>query len=186
MWLPVPHGSSRDASARPDSKLDLDSVQFYNRSIMRRDDPSEKLRKAGLVPTIQRLAVLEWLSQTVQHPTAHQVLAAVRRRFPSISRATVYNTLDALTRAGMILRLNVDPEVARYDADLSPHVHFRCRVCRKVYDVAAACAAPADLHARGHLVESVYTYAYGVCAACRDKAGNGPPRTHRKEARRAP
>jgi Fur family peroxide stress response transcriptional regulator len=128
---------------------------------------AETLREAGLVPTIQRLAILEWLIKTSQHPTADQVLSAVRKKFPSISRATVYNTLDALTKAGMILRLNVDPTVARYDADLDRHAHFRCRICRKVYDIAARGERPIGANADGHLVESVRTYAYGVCAECR-------------------
>ncbi len=128
------------------------------------------LRKVGLIPTIQRLAILECLRESRQHPTADQVLAAVKRKFPSISRATVYNTLDALTKAGMILRLTVDPAVARYDADLDPHAHFRCRVCGEVYDVEVKDGKPIDVRAAGHLVESVCTYAYGVCARCREES----------------
>jgi len=129
----------------------------------------EMLRDAGLVPTIQRLAVLRCLQDTTKHPTADQVLSAVRKRFPSISRATVYNTLDALTKAGMALRLNVDPVAARYDADLSPHAHFRCRVCQKVYDIKVKDGELVDVSTDGHLVESVRTYAYGVCSSCREK-----------------
>ncbi len=131
------------------------------------------LRDVGLVPTIQRLAVLDCLTKSKLHPTADQVLLAVRKRFPSISRATVYNTLDALTKAGMVLRLNVNPTAARYDANLSPHDHFRCRVCQKVYDIAMKDGNPIDVNTDGHLVESVRTYAYGVCASCREKSG--PP-----------
>ena len=138
---------------------------------MRSDVHAEMLREVGLVPTIQRLAVLEWLCKTESHPTADQVLTAVRKKFPSISRATVYNTLDALTRAGMVLRLTVDPTATRYDADLKPHAHFRCRVCQKVYDIELKAEKPIDVNAAGHLVESVRTYAYGVCASCREKEG---------------
>ena len=136
---------------------------------MRPQDHAETLREVGLVPTIQRLAILDWLSKSDQHPTADQVLVAVRKKFPSISRATVYNTLDALTKAGTILRLNVDPVVARYDGDLDPHAHFRCRVCGKVYDIATTDGMPIDVSADGHLVESICTYAYGVCGSCLEK-----------------
>ena len=133
---------------------------------MRQQDHAETLREVGLVPTIQRLAILDWLSKSDQHPTADQVLVAVRKKFPSISRATVYNTLDALTKAGTILRLNVDPTVARYDADLGPHAHFRCRICGKVYDIETDGTKPLDVNADGHLIESVRTYAYGICSVC--------------------
>ena len=147
------------------------------------------LREVGLVPTIQRLAILECMQKTKLHPTADQVLSTVREKFPSISRATVYNTLDALTRARIVLRLNVDPTVARYDADLAPHAHFRCRVCGKIYDIKLGNGRPVDVNADGHLVESVYTYAHGVCASCRKKNLGGPttdneesPQTGKPEA----
>ena len=97
----------------------------------------------------------------------------MRKKYPSISRATVYNTLDALTRAGVVLRLTVDPAATRYDADLKPHAHFRCRICQKVYDIELRDEEPTGLNADGHLVESVRTYAYGVCASCREK-GTSP------------
>jgi Fur family peroxide stress response transcriptional regulator len=127
---------------------------------------AEKLRRLGLTPTIQRLAILEFLESTVSHPTADEVLAHVQRKYPTMSRATVYNTLDALTKAGGILRVTVDPAVARYDADVEPHVHFRCRICGTVYDIAVDREADLADHVEGHHIESVRTYAYGVCAAC--------------------
>ena len=140
---------------------------------MRSAEHTKVLRQVGLVPTIQRLAILDCLSRSKQHPTADQLHLAVQKKFPSISRATVYNTLDALTKAGMVLRLSVDPTVARYDADLGPHAHFRCRACQKVYDIGVKNGRPIDVNADGHLVESVHTYAYGICASCREKGG--PP-----------
>ena len=147
--------------------LDLDSVSKYSLSNMRRDEQAAMLRDVGLVPTIQRLAVLDLLCRTHSHPTADQLLSAVRKKHPSISRATVYNTLDALTRAGVILKLTVDPSATRYDANLGPHAHFRCRICGKVYDIPARKGWPIDAECDGHRVETVRTYAYGVCAACR-------------------
>lgn len=140
------------------------------------------LREVGLVPTIQRLAILECMQKTKLHPTADQVLSTVRERFPSISRATVYNTLDALTRARIVLRLNVDPAATRYDADLAPHAHFRCRVCGKIYDIKLDNGRPVDVNADGHLVESVYTYAHGVCASCLENEEVVPPRSDQAES----
>jgi Fur family transcriptional regulator, peroxide stress response regulator len=132
---------------------------------------SEKLRALGLKPTIQRLAVLEYLEDTKSHPTADAVLAHVQKKHPTISRATVYNTLEALTRSGVILRITVDPSVARYDADLGPHAHFRCRICNKVYDVIVDDETPIGEVIEGHHVETVRTYAYGVCSTCLAKGG---------------
>ncbi len=130
---------------------------------------AERLRALGLTPTIQRLAILEYLEGTTAHPTADQVLAHVQRRFPTMSRATVYNTLDALTKAGGILRITLEPTVARYDADVGPHVHFQCRICGTVYDITTDQKLSLDECVDGHHVESTRTYAYGVCSACSNK-----------------
>jgi Fur family peroxide stress response transcriptional regulator len=126
----------------------------------------EKLRNLGLTPTIQRVAVLEYLEGTRSHPTADQVLAVLREKYPSVSRATIYNTLEALTKAGAILKLSFDAPAARYDADTNPHGHFQCRVCGKLEDIELPEIAGLKGLAHGRRVETVRLYAYGVCASC--------------------
>jgi len=132
----------------------------------RGEERSARLRKLGLIPTVQRLAVLEYLDSADTHPTAEEVYAAIRKRLPTISRATVYNTLDALTKSRAILRLTIDPTASRYDGLDETHTHFYCRICHKVYDIELpARSFPEEVN--GHKIEEVQTYAYGVCAACR-------------------
>jgi len=133
------------------------------------EERSARLRKLGLIPTIQRLAVLEYLDNTDKHPTAEKVYASIREKLPTISRATVYNTLDLLTKSQAILRLTIDPTAARYDAADAPHPHFFCRICQRVYDIELPQARPSPDEAAGHKIEAVQTYAYGICAACRRK-----------------
>jgi len=127
------------------------------------------MRDVGVMPTMQRLAILEYLEGTKSHPTADEVYVNARKTCPTIARATVYNTLEALTKAGTILQLTVDPAAARYDADLGPHVHFRCRLCGEVYDIDVNQEPCLGGLVKGHRVESVRTYAFGVCASCREK-----------------
>ena len=128
---------------------------------------STRLRKLGLVPTIQRVAVLEFLEDNYTHPTAEEVYCGVKTRFPSISKATVYNTLDVLKKAGTIRELTIAREAARYDYDPSPHPHFLCRVCENLIDVDLPCPIRPGDEVLGHKVESVQTYLYGVCSQCR-------------------
>ena len=139
----------------------------------------EKLKKAGISPTIQRVAILKCLEESHDHPTADEVYAKLRHDYPTIARATVYNTLDALTKAGAILRLTIDPTACRYDADLEPHVHFRCRVCGRLFDLPSG---PPDrlAQADGHRVESIRTYAYGVCADCLEEEPDGDSTTTKR------
>ena len=128
---------------------------------------AEDLRRLGLVPTVQRLAILKLLEETRAHPTAEDVYANLKRRFPSLSRATVYNALDALKRAGTVVELTIDREAARYDGHAAPHPHFLCRECGTLYDVDLPCSIrPGDL-VLGHEVERVQVCLDGICQACR-------------------
>lgn len=129
---------------------------------------ADVLKALGLKPTIQRLAVLAFLEENRTHPTADQVYSGVRKRFPSIAKATVYNALDALERAHAIRKLTIERGAARYDANPHPHPHFLCRICGTLYDVMLPCPIrPGDV-VLGNRIEEVHTYLYGVCAACRD------------------
>ena len=128
---------------------------------------SKRLRELGLVPTIQRIAVLEFLEKNHTHPTAEEVYCGVKTRFPSISKATVYNTLDVLKKAGTIRELTIAREAARYDYDPSSHPHFLCRICGNLIDVGLPCPIRSGDEVLGHKVESVQTYLYGVCSQCR-------------------
>lgn len=127
----------------------------------------EKFKELGLVPTIQRLAVLEYLEKSHDHPTAEKVYQGVRRRYPSIAKATVYNVLDALKEAGAIQQLTIRREAAHYDAATEPHPHFLCRDCGMLIDVELPCPIRPGDEILGHLIQSVNTYLYGTCKACR-------------------
>jgi len=116
---------------------------------------------------MQRVAVIEYLRTTRQHPTADEVYQQVSATHPSISRATVYNVLHALVDAGLVCELTIDRDAARYDLCAHPHAHFRCRECHQLYDIDVAVPLAAGQEIDGHQVEAVSTYLYGLCAACR-------------------
>lgn len=128
-----------------------------------------RLREAELKLTPQRFAVLDYLVQSSGHPTAEQISADLNRRFPRASRATIYNTLNALRDAGLIHEVYMDDSVARYDANIEPHHHFVCRACGKLEDISveALGAQPTPpAPAPGYRVETVEVVLRGVCAAC--------------------
>src|SRR5262249_15703330 len=95
----------------------------------------QALRSAGVRATPQRYAVLEFLAKTPVHATAEEILAAVNRRDPRASRATVYNSLRSLTKAGLVREVQSEGKAARFDANLHRHHHFVCEQCGIVEDV---------------------------------------------------
>lgn len=81
----------------------------------------------GLRCTRQRVEIYEALAATKCHPTAEQLHRMVGQKLPQTSLATVYNTLDALTSAGLCKRIATSGGGTRYDADIHQHLHLFTR-----------------------------------------------------------
>ncbi len=92
------------------------------------------LKRGGFRITDQRRAVCEFLEQTTTHPTPSEVYAAVSVVHPDLSRATVYNTLNALRDLGAIMEISVGGEHTHYDINPEPHVNLICLRCDRVFD----------------------------------------------------
>lgn len=96
---------------------------------------AERLRRSGIQPSAQRVAVAEYVLATSAHPSAEQVLAEVRARAPAVSRATVYNTLNLLVRKGLLRQLQLVDGRIGFDPNLEPHHHFVDEATGQVLDV---------------------------------------------------
>ncbi len=96
---------------------------------------AERLRKHGIQPSAQRVAVAEYVLATGAHPSAEQVWAAVRVRLPVISRATVYNTLNLFVRKGLLRQVQLGEGRAGFDPNLEPHHHFIDEATGVVVDI---------------------------------------------------
>jgi Fe2+ or Zn2+ uptake regulation protein len=96
------------------------------------------LGRAGWRYTRQRAEVFAYLRSVDCHPTAEQVFAAVRRRIPNISLATVYKALEALVDARLAARLAADSGPVRYDGRGEAHYHLRCERTGQVRDLPLA------------------------------------------------
>lgn len=95
----------------------------------------EYLQRYGIRPSVQRTAVMHYLLTHRTHPTVDEIYTALIGEIATLSRTTVYNTLRTLHEHGAILMLGIDSMNARFDGYTSPHAHFMCTCCGKVYDV---------------------------------------------------
>lgn len=102
------------------------------------------------------------------HPAADEVLAAIIDAGDSVSRATVFNALDDLTAAGLVMRADAGPGAVRYEAATAPHDHFVCAECGKVIDIPAndAVRPVRPPHGFDGQVDSVQIIYRGVCKGC--------------------
>ncbi len=130
------------------------------------------LRDRGLRITPQRIALVEAFASDPSHPTAQDLFERLRPTFPSMSFATVYNTLDALAQAGLSSTLRLGG-AARFDPNTAAHHHAVCDACGGVSDVPAKSLEPdapgvARVHAAspGFVVDRVEKTYRGTCARC--------------------
>ncbi len=93
------------------------------------------LDASGLRCTAQRYAVMAFLMEHNRHPTAVEIFEAVNRMDPRSSKATIYNNLRDLVRAGLVREVAVEGRAARFDAKGMPHHHFICDRCGNVEDM---------------------------------------------------
>jgi Fur family peroxide stress response transcriptional regulator len=93
------------------------------------------LRNKGFRITPQRVAIINYLLNSQIHPTAEEICKAVQRKYPMMSMATVYKTVDFLKNMGIIQELCFAGEVNRYDANISKHVNVVCIRCKRIEDI---------------------------------------------------
>jgi Fur family peroxide stress response transcriptional regulator len=119
--------------------------------------------------TPQRQAVLQVIGETEDHLTASEIYEAARRSLPTISFATVYNSLKYLTEAGLVREISFGKGSSRYDRETARHDHAICTCCGKLVDF--------DLKETPQLVrtaarrsrfkaQSIYLTLIGVCPDC--------------------
>jgi len=126
------------------------------------------LKSAGLRVTPQRFAVYANLCDRADHPTAEQILSDLNQDSPTSSQATVYSALQALREAGLVREVLLQEGVCRYDANVSPHHHFRCRSCGAIEDIAWEIFAGINLQRlRPGLQADLYEVTVqGMCDRC--------------------
>ena len=116
--------------------------------------------------TMQKEIIHHTLCEMGNHPTAAMVYDRVHLSHPTISRSTVYRVLARMAEEGKILRLELAGGDSRYDGEMTPHCHIRCRLCGAVADLPPVEAGlPAD--SAGFLVEDCAVVYRGLCPDCR-------------------
>jgi Fe2+ or Zn2+ uptake regulation protein len=132
---------------------------------------SKTQNDAGTGPhlTPQRQAVFQVIQEREDHPTASEIFEAARRRLPTISYATVYNSLHYLKEAGLVLEINFGDSASRYDRETHRHDHAICNGCGKLVDFDLPDAdklMQAAAQRSRFQAESVHLTLKGLCPDC--------------------
>lgn len=131
-----------------------------------------RLLSHGIKPSVQRIAIMDYLIGNKMHPTVDMIFNDLYSKIPTLSRTTVYNTLKLLAEQGAIQMLAIDDKNSRYDADITPHAHFRCNRCGCIKDLAVK-----DCFSLGNSMEKIkiteiQLYCKGYCEQCLENIEN--------------
>ncbi len=131
-----------------------------------------KYRGKGFKLTPQRIAILKFLEGNTNHPTAEDIYTEIKKKYPTVSFATVYNTVQALRDRGELLEITIDPERKHFDPNPSAHHHIMCTGCGKIgdvfFDYSMSLGLPEEV-TREFAVTGNHIDFYGICNNCREK-----------------
>ena len=132
------------------------------------------LEGSGLRCTPQRYAVIAFLMGCDRHPTAAEIFQAVNRVDPRSSRATTYNNLRDLVRAGLVREVAVEGRAARFDARGMHHHHFICDRCGNVEDMEwFEVPRPASRFLGKRILRECELIFRGLCTKCARRHASG-------------
>ena len=92
------------------------------------------LRDKGFRITPQRIAIVDYLLKTEDHPSADLIHKVIKKRYPMVSLSTIYKTLDLLKEKKLVNEMDVDGK-ARFDAHTDEHINLVCMNCGKIDDI---------------------------------------------------
>ncbi len=119
--------------------------------------------------TSQRKIILDYLKSVDTHPSTEEVYLAVKEKLPQISLGTVYRNLKKLKCSGKIHEINCNScGAAHYDGNISPHAHFFCEKCGKIFDIKEK-LKEVDKKVKIGKVKNYQIYFYGICKKCSKK-----------------
>ena len=124
------------------------------------------LQTRGLRPSPQRVAIFAYVYNNKElHPTVDMIYKALAPDYPTLSKTTVYQTLETLYECGLVQKIPEDGEM-RFDAEMAGHGHFKCTKCKGLSDIFYSKETTFPQPKEGYVVRETHLYHKGHCPAC--------------------
>jgi Fe2+ or Zn2+ uptake regulation protein len=128
---------------------------------------SKILEERNIRPSIVRLAVFDYLIEHKTHPTADEIFYNLSKTIPTLSKTTIYNVLNLFVCSGIAKALTIDDKQIRFDGNITPHAHFRCRKCGKIFDFPMPFIRETNIVNKNFEIETTQIYYIGLCDNCK-------------------
>lgn len=126
----------------------------------------EYLRDHDIKPSTIRIKVLEFLLNNKIHPTVDEIYKNLIEDIPTLSRTSIYNTLDLFSEKGVVNVVALCEKELRYDVDTNTHGHFKCERCGEVYDFPLETKIINKDELEGFQINYENVHLYGICKNC--------------------
>lgn len=139
---------------------------------MSKDNIAEHLLEHAIKPSYPRMRILEYLVTKRSHPTVDEIYSNLVKEIPTLSKTTVYNTLNLLIGVNIVRVVTIEENETRYDADVTNHGHFKCDKCGAIYDFHIDTEALKTDGLKNFLIKGKDVYYRGICKECLDDIKN--------------
>jgi len=129
-------------------------------------DLASELKKRNIRPSHQRIQILDYLHKNQCHPTADQIYKDLQNEIPTLSKATIYNTLSLFVEAGLVRVLSIENKETRYDIITETHGHFKCDHCGVIVNFELDPSSIAAEELTGFRISVKNVYFRGACPGC--------------------
>ncbi|MFI3266233.1 MAG: Fur family transcriptional regulator [Rikenellaceae bacterium] len=125
----------------------------------------DRLNECGIRASVQRVEIMNYMLDNLTHPDSDKIYSALSKTMPTLSKTTVYNTLKLFAQKGAVTMLDIDSTMLHFDADTTPHAHFFCKECNKIYDLPLTVDLTSSCSE--HQIDEALLYYKGICKECK-------------------
>ncbi len=127
------------------------------------------LTEHDIKPSTIRIKVLDYMLNNRIHPTVEDIYKELINEIPTLSKTSIYNTLDIFVKNKLVYPLSTGEKELRYDIDTCCHGHFICEECKEVYDFHLPDDFINNLNLEDYYVKSKNINLNGICKKCIEK-----------------
>jgi len=131
------------------------------------------LKENNIKGTHQRIRIMEYLMEQDKHPTVEEIYQEMVKEIPTLSKTTVYNSIEKFVEKGLVEELTITGRENHYSVENKEHCHFFCRKCKNIYDIMIDQNKKRGnnnfLTEEGHKIEESHRYFKGICQNCLEK-----------------
>ena len=131
-------------------------------------DIPKYLSERGVKPSFQRIKILDYLVHHKTHPTVNDIYLSLIEVIPTLSKTTVYNTLNLLMEHNIVNEVLVEENEVRYEFTEGLHGHFKCEKCGQLTDVPIKIDLAAIPDLKKFSITQQHIFFKGICSHCRD------------------